>query len=414
MRQGLTTLNKTMGRAKERMYELEHEEPDYTSHLSRKYVSSTCFKDSYLEEYINQNGTKGICTYSRIHGFVMPMTEFMSFIRHRVLSRFTSIEDACLPTASSWFDDDDEEIPGLERLGIYAAPAKCKKYPETWSMLNALHIFGRYEDLNSDIINCFPDQSWIQSEPFIISLSEELSVSWRQFASMVMHKQRFTFLARPEFSGEPSHYDNCLFDILTELSSIINQFGLCKYEHPQLFRARPLSDSEEVETDFKEITSAPDKCSHQSRMSPAGISMFYGSYDEETPRIESTDDHKGNGRFLMGEFNPKRNLYLLDLTDIPQPSFWRDGSEELYFLHDFRREMSKPIDPKSNSKHYEYIPTQVFTEYLRYMYKDLSGNTLDGIKFNSSINGRVNVVLFFDNKSSASVLQSVRIWEHTN
>lgn len=403
-----------MGRAKELMYELEHEEPDFTSHLAGKYVSSECFNDSYLKEYINENGKQGVCSYSKLHCNVMPMSDFMSFIRQRVLGKFTSIEEACLPTASSWFDDDDEEIPGVERLGIYAAPAKCKKYPETWSMLNALQIFGRYEDLNSDIINCFPDQTWIESEPFIISLSEELSMSWRQFARMVMHKQRFTFLARPEFSGDPSHYDNCLFDILTELSTIINQFGLCKYEHPQLFRARPLSENENVKSEFKEITSAPDICSHQSRMSPAGISMFYGSYDEETPRKESTDDHQGNGRFLIGEFKPKRDLYLLDLTDIPQPSFWRNGSEELYFLHDFQREISKPINPNASSKHYEYIPTQVFTEYLRFMFKASNGSSIDGIKFNSSINGHINVVLFYDNKTSESILEAVKIREHSN
>ena len=399
-----------MGHFKELYYEQEYEESDYSSHLQGKYVSAACFNDPYLQQYIRKNGCNGTCSYSKIQGTVMPMEDFMSFIRNRVLSKFSSIEDANLPTASSYFDDDDEQIPGLKRLGIYAVHTKCKTYGDTWAMLNSVQLFTRYTDLNSDILSCFPSQSWIQSEPFTIALREELSLIWNQFAHMVKHSQRFTFLARPEFSGEPSHYDNGLFDILTELNSIIIQCGLCKYERNALYRARPLKEDENPDPVFNEITSAPDTCCHQSRMSPSGISMFYGAYDAETPRKESTDDHKGNGRFLMGEFLPKRDLYILDLTEIPRPSFWCNNGEELYFLHDFRKEVSKPINAKSDSKHYEYVPTQVFTEFLRYMFKSPDGTKLDGLKYCSSINGLPNIVLFCDNKTSAKSFDAVKIW----
>lgn len=112
------------------MYELEHEEPDFTSHLAGKYVSSECFNDAYLKEYINENGKQGVCTYSKSLCVVMPMTDFMSFIRHRVLSRFTSIEDACLPTASSWFDDDDEDIPALNDWAFMLLQQNAKNIPK--------------------------------------------------------------------------------------------------------------------------------------------------------------------------------------------------------------------------------------------------------------------------------------------
>ena len=71
------------------------------------------------------------------------------------------------------------------------------------------------------------------------------------------------------------------------------------------------------------------------------------------------------------------------------------------FLHDFSKEVSRPIE-RDDRIHIEYLPTQAFTEYIRYRFKDDNGAPLDGIMFNSSIlNAGKNVVLFCNKEESS-------------
>ena len=232
---------------------------------------------------------------------------------------------------------------------------------------------------------------------------------------MVKHCQRFTFWTQDEFSGVHSEYDNCLMDILHELGSLIHEADLCKIldANELLYRARPIEKDTPLE--FKEITSPPDDVASQNRMSPAGISMFYGAYDEETARCESSFKHDGKGRFLIGQFHVKKPLLILDLTDIPKPMFWeqkQDYREQLSFLNIFSKEISKPAD-KDDKNHIEYVPTQVFTEYLRFVFKYYGKDNLDGLKYRSSINNRPCIVLFFNQKESEKVLELGQIEDIT-
>jgi RES domain len=67
----------------------------------------------------------------------------------------------------------------------------------------------------------------------------------------------------------------------------------------------------------------------------------------------------------------------------------------LIFLHHFGDEISKPIS--DSVKAYEYVPTQVMTEYFRHLFHRESGEPLNGIAFRSSKNpGGICYTLFFD------------------
>ena len=69
----------------------------------------------------------------------------------------------------------------------------------------------------------------------------------------------------------------------------------------------------------------------------------------------------------------------------------------------FHNEISKKLWPNDNGE-VEYIPTQIFTAYLRYLCKTSDDNHYDGIIYKSATTRRRNVVLFYDQKTSASVL----------
>ena len=64
--------------------------------------------------------------------------------------------------------------------------------------------------------------------------------------------------------------------------------------------------------------------------------------------------------------------------------------------------MAKPIG--ENDPKLEYIPSQVFCEYLRFIQKAKDGNSYDGIVYSSSLTNKKNVVLFYDNNTSKDIL----------
>ena len=56
-------------------------------------------------------------------------------------------------------------------------------------------------------------------------------------------------------------------------------------------------------------------------------------------------------------------------------------------------------EDKSKSEDIEYVPTQVFTEYIRHRYEDIEGNPIGGILYPSSRNpGGISCVLFIMNE----------------
>lgn len=103
-------------------------------------------------------------------------------------------------------------------------------------------------------------------------------------------------------------------------------------------------------------------------------------------------------------------MIVLDLTKLPKPSFWIEKDwEGIDFLYSFNREITKRIE-RDDRIIKDYIPSQVFTEYLRYIHKLPNGRKLDGIIYKSSLkSGNNNIVLFYNQRSSSNVLEIVEI-----
>ena len=326
--------------------------------LEDKYVCSEHFLDNELQGVIKQEGHRGRCSYCGEKGTVMNMLDFVKMAREKLEMEFEDVDNAMLPLEKTVFDDDEDDVPCFTRFHGYAAPSDSEMYDDTGEVINELLEITDPEALFNDVVNALPEHGWISKDPFVASLDDELNIKWKHFAEMVKHQQRFTFLANKEFDGHPSEYDNGLFDILTKLGSMIHQFDICKRldNATVIFRARPIE--KDTPLTFNEITCPPDDCAKQNRMSPAGISMFYGAFDEETARKESTPQtrHDGKGRFLIGQFKQKRPLQLIDLTALPRPSFWhqkKQTREALAFMRIFHNEITKRIKPDDRI-HTEY------------------------------------------------------------
>lgn len=400
-----------MGFLKQRQIEIEargYEIPE----PGKKYVCANHFEDQYLQQYINDKAVSGKCSYCGKRGPVMDFSPLMEYIAAKITSHYSNPDQESLPLESSYYDDEEEEISGFQRVGCYIAPCYAEQYNSIHELFGAINLYTDNDELNNDMENCFFNDWWIRESPFSLSESQELSFLWAQFSQLVKHQQRFTFFKRPEFKSVTSiDSDNGLSDILTELSARIDHHKLYA-KLPQktlLYRCRFLKKDEAIHT-FDQITSPPDRYAKQNRMSPAGVSMFYGAFDEKTAILESSPD--GNLSDLphaIGLFRTTKDLTILDLTNLPENSFWLEGSESFKFLHSFNNEITKEIE-RDDRIHQEYVPSQVFTEYLRYIHKLPNGKKLDGLIYKSSLTGgKDNIVLFYDKKTSKDILELIKI-----
>lgn len=388
-----------MGRVKELYLEMMENGFELPS-SGEKFVCAHHFFDPYLSSYVAEHSVEGRCTYCGRKGCVADMRDVISHIGFVLKMHFNNLDEECLPLASTYFDDKDEVIPGIKRVGCFAAPAEADDYLSTSDLLDALNAYTDNDSLNDDIDNVFIDQAWIKKDAFEPWRSERMTWLWNHFSAMVKTTRRYTFWSIP------SSDDGCsglLTDILHDLGRALVTTDLIK-EIPvgtSLFRVRSLSEIKSS-YGFNDITSAPDGIGGQCRMSPAGVSMFYGAYDKETALAECLKC-SGYVAHLVGEFRTKVPLHVVDLTALPYyVSIWMNNWESVLFLKSFHSSITQPIgDDKENI---DYVPSQVFTEYLRWMFRDKGGSSINGVIYQSCKMDSKNIVLFCNQTESAQWL----------
>lgn len=129
-----------------------------------------------------------------------------------------------------------------------------------------------------------------------------------------------------------------------------------------------------------------------SRMSPPGISYLYLSDDVETAVAEIRPNV--GWELWVAQFVLEKPVKVFDCTKVPEikirrifdPNYDHERRWAGDFFDRFTNDISQP--PTSKDDLLEYVPTQVFAEYLR-------ARGFDGLRFRSSQNGRgKNVTLF--------------------
>lgn len=387
-----------MGWVKNKMMEMQ-DNGDWPSYdLADKYVCTCHFQDKYLNGIIESQGKQGTCSYCGKQHVVCDMHTLCEQIMWKIGLYFKSLDDSGLYLADGFYDDEQEVIPGFKRIGEYIVPKELTYYDSVDELMSDLDLATDDEILNNDIKSCFTTEQWISSDFNDEDKSIKYANQWDRFVNTVTHRGRFTFLATPEFRNIIQDKNGHPDDILSVLSNLIIEQGLVKTltKGTKLYRARKVDDVK-VEYGFKDITSPPDIYAFPNRMSPAGISMFYASFEKDTATNECVGgDSVG---LIVGTFETIRDLRVIDLTAIPEQSFWVENWQENQFLHHFNENITKRVDPK-DTNHLQYIPTQVFTEFLRYMFKDEKRQQVDGVIYGSSKTQEKNIVLFCNQAQS--------------
>jgi hypothetical protein len=253
-----------------------------------------------------------------------------------------------------------------------------------------------YEVLEEVKAVMFPDD-WVPVYWQWMSPAEQLIYSWDEFKEEVKYQTRFLFFSdrdaderyNPERLSAQSLF-NKLSSMLTKIPNVYRVLPAGS----RLLRGRMVATPPDCSKySAKELGSPPREKASANRMSPAGISMFYGASDLDTV-IAEIGAHSPFGHAVTGEFQTTQELDVIDLSRLPGlPSPFDTENAKLYhlikFLESFVTDLTLPID-LDGREHIDYVPTQVFSEFLRYGVP----YGVDGLIFGSAQAAGTNIVIF--------------------
>ena len=357
-----------------------------------KQVCAECFKDDALKRIVAKYA-KGheceYCGYSADHPISTPLdviTEHMA---------------TCINLV--YCDVDDTQPYDPEEGGYFCG----ETYDNIEVLLEVIGFDVSNDTLRDDIHGSFMEKVWSEIDWQILDPAQRLLNGWKTFSHAIKHQQRFTFWSMNGPGTDPSHQHHpdylAVGETLKQVTDAIREAGVLS-ELPvntSLWRVRVHKESDNISKD-SDLAAPPIKCAIQpNRMSPAGISMFYGSEDYETAVAETLDRDRATDKLVTrGLFHPVRSLNILDLSDLPDiPSFFDidafDVRHVLVFLRDFAEEVSKAIS-RDGCEDIDYVPTQAFSEYVRYQMTNENARPVDGIRYRSSKNDGKCYVVFCD------------------
>lgn len=223
---------------------------------------------------------------------------------------------------------------------------------------------------------------------------DDLAYHWQTFAETVKHASRLV-LAVPDGraeSGTPQATAEYLQSLLVYVEGGL---GLTRSipAGTAFYRGRLTDDFNKFPWDATNLGPAPQNKATANRMSPAGISYFYASSDAQTA-IAEIAGHGVDPYAVVAEFISTRGLRVLDLTKPPRPPSIFDHEKRhqarmAVFLETFVDQVTVDVIPDGR-QHIEYAPTQVLTDYLRWV----PVRKIDGIALPSSKTGQVTYVIF--------------------
>lgn len=249
------------------------------------------FDDVHVKTFINSNLTEKYCDYCDDHKLAADFDAFHDFVSSAVYSEY------CEPyEAGAAYDSDgiyyENRFPGVH----------VSWTPE---LLDEL-LQPDDHNIAKDLASQFDDDYLAPSEEiFGPSRNEYFLRGWQQFKQVVKHKIRFMFFSPgmdAQFNEDDSEVLNPAF-VLDELRQIIDDLNLI-VDVPAyslvVYRARQHKLTESV---FSAATlpSPPPKHAKANRMSPPGISMFYGAFDKQTCYLEISDQTKHNTAITVGD-----------------------------------------------------------------------------------------------------------------
>lgn len=394
------------------MIEFVNKRPRHTHpRVKGKYVCANCFDDYAIREFVNSRLKWRTCTYcgqTSSRRISASLGEVLAFIMDGIRSEWVT----CTPEVE-W---------EAENLGWHGGR---DGWISSDSMIRSVlpELRNAKGELLKDMVGSIASE-WRPRRQYDPEPEDFFSYRWDEFADAVKYHTRYIYYRvntdwqkdinnrnrNSRFRIRPSH-------VIEEVLDKISDLDITQTISPGTIIWRVRS------RDVNKLSSAPGELGPPSieqalastRMSPAGIPVFYGSFDRETAIAETLQTEKANGvsKFItVGRWKTVQEFRVLNLAEIPaMPSLFDAKMRRLRptvsFLESFSDEISRPI-LKDGREHIEYVPTQVFTEYIKHVYRDQEGTGLDGILYKSTVReGGINCMLFITKEDCLNYVESM-------
>ena len=354
------------------------------------YVCDDCFSDYALKAFVSRNASSTDCSFcdrtSSRAPIAVPIDDVLELINQSL--------------CTEWGDPDDEGIPYDSREGGYQ-----------WSTTDTYDLFldevnpaTANGELYDTIFLAFEERLWCQKEAFRLRPDVRLYNSWKHFSSLTKHKNRYLFLMDHDPDGEFRDPDYIApATMLSRIGEVVADLGLIRTlpAGTQIYRARLHHPDISLSRVSELSPPPPEQAVHANRMSPAGIPMFYGSFDSKVAVQEVCyGEEMNNGVVTVGIFVTARPIEVVDFVNLPDfPSLFDEERRHqrfpISFLYGFVTDLCCPID-RDGRDHIEYVPTQIVTEYFRHVFPSRYGVEVSGLIYESARNRRgENCALFF-------------------
>jgi hypothetical protein len=277
------------------------------------------------------------------------------------------------------------------------------------------------DELLDDIEGAFTNEVWCERHYYQLDPDDRLKFGWRDFEETTKHWSRYASLLPPAPSEEKwNHSDDVPTSaMLDEVAESIHKVGMIQTlpVGTTLFRVRAHAAAPLPITAKELGAPSPAQAKYPNRMSAAGIAVFYGAFDEPTALVETFDPaDAARPMASVAKFQTIRELTVLSLCDLPAtPSYFDLDNAELrfalLFLDSFVKSVSRRT-VKDGREHIEYVPTQIFAEFVRFRMRSDAGGPIHGIMYPSAqVPGGRCCVLFCD--QSACIPPAGEPWERS-
>lgn len=268
------------------------------------------------------------------------------------------------------------------REGGYQAPT-C----DSWDLAEHYGDLFVGDGLLEAVRDALVEETWVASNWAWSSRDEALAAGWDAFCHQLKYETRYVIWRKQpdrdahEVGEIPPA---AILDAVGDLVDLYPEWLTAEIEPGvKLWRARPHDAHEDVAS-ASELGTTPISKSRSNRMSPAGIPMFYGAFDEQTAVLEACQG-TDKTHVTTGAFVASGAAKVLDLTNLqPIPSLFASNGDERpqwVFLHYFADSLrAKPV-----LEEIDYVPTQVVTEYFLKVFGD--GRFFDGLRYTSDVEG---------------------------
>ncbi|EMP4392146.1 RES family NAD+ phosphorylase [Vibrio fluvialis] len=352
-----------------------------------KLVCTRCASINSLKKHIRHNGKKSVCSYCGDKtNYTLEQSTLFEYIK-------SSLEEL-LPPLSYFSKLEGFFYHANEDITVYSSGYEFLQWYQNY--FNKV-LFDELLIFISDLFSQGPLVSLADSFRYPEDTCSSHSLKWSIFVNKLNHEYRYT-------NKEITSLIELILSPTVKNGKLIKKYLKSINEGAILYRGRVFNSNKEKEdiklAPFRQLGPPPIEIAAEQRMTPSGVSAFYGALDRETCQAElrpiagvkiATCAFKAINSFKLFDLDVLQKIKPTDI-DWYQDPFQEGLSNNIDSVYFFSQLYSELIKPSTNGDSKTYRLTQLFFEVLRVKFL----NQVHGITFSSVQKGGrgKNIVLF--------------------